>query len=83
MIHKVEDFKLSDGFLLIRRDTDGPFEPAFCPFTAECCRCGHWCALFGGIRIEQYTDGTHMNMLDKKVVHLCHTTLMCKIHNKA
>ena len=81
MIHQVEDFKLSDGSLFIRRDNDGPFEPAFCPFNEN--NCGKWCALFGGIRIEQYTDDGHMNMLNRKVAHLCHTTLMCDGHSKA
>ena len=81
MIHKVEDFRLSNGSLFIRRDKDGSFVQSFCPFSKNIC--GEWCPLFGSIRIEQYTDGAPMNTLDKKVVHLCHTTLVCEIHNEA
>lgn len=78
MIHKVEDFEVEVGVLFIRRGKEDKFEKAYCPLDKES-YCGPWCALFGGVRIEQYTDYNTMNLLNRKVVHLCHTTLMCEI----
>ena len=82
MIHKVEDFKLSNGSLFIRRDKDGSFVQSFCPFSKNIC--GEWCPLFGSIRIEHYPDDeSYRCVLHRKVVNLCHTTLVCEIHNEA
>lgn len=82
MIHKVEDFEVEVGVLFIRRGKEDKFEKAYCPLDKES-YCGPWCALFGGVRIEKYTDDSAMNLLNRKVVHLCHTTLMRDGHKDA